>query len=103
MTRMTREQIISKLASLMPRLAADYGVLHLDLFGSVARGDFGDESDVDVLLTFRPDAIVTLFTYAGVKDLLEEELGREVDVVEDLPSLRESFKRTLQKERLRVA
>lgn len=103
MTRMTREQIISKLASLMPRLAADYGVLHLDLFGSVARGDFGDESDVDVLLTFKPDAVVTLITFGHIMELLEQELGRKVDVVEDHPRLRPSFKRAIQKDQLRVA
>ena len=48
------------------------------LFGSTARGDDSDDSDVDVAVHLRPDAAVS------VRDLrvrLERSLGRDVDVV----------------------
>lgn len=47
-------------------------ILKLSLFGSVLRDDFGPESDVDVLVEFDPEHIVTFFTLFG----MEEELTR---------------------------
>lgn len=52
----------------------------LALFGSVLRDDFRPDSDVDVLLTFAPDAGVSLFDYAEIQDDLEAIFGRRVDV-----------------------
>lgn len=51
------------------------------LFGSVLRDDFRPDSDVDVLLTFAPDAGVSLFDYTEIQDDLEAIFGRRVDVV----------------------
>lgn len=51
------------------------------LFGSVLRDDFRPDSDVDVLLTWEPDARISLFDYGPMKDELEAIFGRRVDVV----------------------
>ena len=56
-----------------------YGVTKSDLFGSFARGDFDDKSDVDVLIDV-PDGM-SLFDLIHLKNDLEETLNREVDVV----------------------
>jgi uncharacterized protein len=53
----------------------------LALFGSVLRDDFRPDSDVDVLLTFAPDAGISLFDYTDIQDELEAIFGRRVDVV----------------------
>ena len=58
-----------------------WDITELALFGSVLRDDFGPESDVDVLVTFAPDAHRTLFDLVHMQDELKEILGREVDVV----------------------
>jgi uncharacterized protein len=58
-----------------------WGVTELSLFGSVLRGDFGPESDVDVLATFAPDARRSLFDYAAMRDELAAIVGRRVDLV----------------------
>lgn len=58
-----------------------WNVTELSLFGSVLREDFGPESDVDVLLTFAPEAGISLFDYAAMQDELEAIFGRTVDVV----------------------
>ena len=56
------------------------GVKSLAVFGSVARGEAGPESDVDLLVEF--DRPVSLFDYAGVQIYLEELLGaKEIDLV----------------------
>lgn len=53
----------------------------MSFFGSVLREDFGLKSDVDVLVSFSPDAQRTLFDLVRMKAELEEILGREVDLV----------------------
>jgi uncharacterized protein len=56
-------------------------VSELALFGSVLRDDFRPDSDVDVLLTFAPDAGISLFDYVDIEEDLEAIFGRKVDVV----------------------
>jgi hypothetical protein len=55
-------------------------ILKLSLFGSVLRGDFARESDVDVLVEFAPDARVGLIRFAGIENALTDLLGRRVDL-----------------------
>lgn len=50
------------------------------LFGSVLRDDFGPHSDVDVLVTFAPEAPWSLRELVDSQDELEGILGREVDL-----------------------
>lgn len=57
------------------------GVAALYLFGSVARGGARPDSDVDVLIDLDPKRRFGLLDLAGVKNLLEDALGRPVDVV----------------------
>jgi uncharacterized protein len=57
------------------------GVEHIDIFGSVARGDAGVDSDVDLIVTPRSDAEFTLFNLGGIGNILESALGRTVDLV----------------------
>lgn len=58
-----------------------WNVSEFALFGSVLRDDFRPDSDVDVLLTFNPDARISLFDYGPMTDELEAIFGRPVDVV----------------------
>lgn len=57
-------------------------ITELSLFGSVLRDDFRPDSDVDVLVTFSPDAHWRYYHILDMKDELKEIFGREVDVVE---------------------
>jgi len=56
-------------------------VAELALFGSVLRDDFRPDSDIDVLVTFAPDARPTLFDLAEMQAELAGIFGREVDLV----------------------
>jgi predicted nucleotidyltransferase len=51
------------------------------LFGSVLRDDFRPESDVDVLVSFAPDADWSLFDIVDLEEDLSNIFGRKVDVV----------------------
>jgi hypothetical protein len=57
-------------------------ITELSLFGSVLREDFTNESDVDVLVVFAPEAPWTLFDLMEIEDQLVQMFGREVDLVE---------------------
>jgi predicted nucleotidyltransferase len=56
-------------------------VQELALFGSALTADFGTESDVDLLVTFQPEARVGFLTLARMQRELEELFGRKVDLV----------------------
>jgi uncharacterized protein len=56
------------------------GVLRLALFGSVLRGDASPESDVDLLVEFKPGA-KSFDAFMALADLLEDRLGRPVELV----------------------
>jgi predicted nucleotidyltransferase len=67
-------------------------VSELALFGSVLNDNFGPESDVDVLVTFAPDAHPSLFDLVEMREDLKDIFGREVDLVEKA-GLRNPFRR----------
>lgn len=56
-------------------------IIEFALFGSVLRQDFGPDSDVDVLVTFDPEAHWTLFDLVHMEDELAQILGRKADLV----------------------
>ena len=68
----------SDLAALLPELADRYGVRSLAVFGSCARGEQGDGSDVDLLVEF--DQVPGLIRFIEVEQFLEERLGCPVDL-----------------------
>jgi predicted nucleotidyltransferase len=67
-------------------------IQELALFGSVLRNDFRPDSDVDVLVTFEPDAPWTLWDLSRMRFELEDRFGRKVDLVEK-KALRNPFRR----------
>jgi predicted nucleotidyltransferase len=62
------------------------------LFGSILRDDFRPDSDVDVLVSFAPDAKWSLFDIVHMKEELETLFGRKVDFVEKA-ALKNPFRR----------
>ena len=58
-----------------------YGASNPRLFGSVARGDAREDSDVDLLVDLGPGAANDLLRLAGISEELSALLGVKVDVV----------------------
>ncbi len=97
--RLRRDEVIARLRE--HRLDVKrFGVSALSLFGSVARDEAGPDSDVDLVVTF--EAPVTSENFFGVKFLLEDLLGRRVDLVTD-SALRESLRSAIEAELISVA
>lgn len=76
-----RNQVLESLAAHGQELRTRYSVRRIGLFGSVARGDAGSDSDIDILVDFEPDAHIGLFGFARLQLRLSELLGRPVDLV----------------------
>jgi len=62
-------------------LCKNYGMKYLGVFGSVARGDYGSESDVDLLVKIDKSKEIGLFELSRIQKELEEKFGRKVDLV----------------------
>lgn len=52
------------------------------LFGSCSRGEETPSSDIDILVEYKPDATITLFTISRLMCSLSDLLNRKVDLVE---------------------
>ena len=88
------------------RLSLRYKVKWLDLFGSVASGEYDPErSDLDFLVEFQPEALaleVYSGTYFGLYEDLERLFGRPVDLVEDPAIKNPYFRESVDRTRIRV-
>jgi predicted nucleotidyltransferase len=64
------------------------GVRHASVFGSLARGEHGKASDIDILLSLDPKSAVDAFAFSGIILDLQAWIGRPVDVArrDKLPS-----------------
>ena len=78
---MEPDQVIAKLREHELELKAS-GIARLSLFGSVARGDSGPESDVDLMAEFDLGTKLTLFSLSGVRLRISDILGVPVDLAE---------------------
>jgi len=97
---MKRQQILAALAERRPEVAARFGVKRLSLFGSAARDEMDEGSDVDVLVEFEGPA--TFRGYFDLKDYLETLLGRTVDLVTER-GLKPRARRHVERDLIRVA
>ena len=91
---MKKSEVLRLLQTHKQILAERFGVTDLAVFGSFARDEATDESDLDILVTFNSPA--TSRSYFGVQFYIEDLTGRAVDLVTDKalrPELRASVER----------
>lgn len=97
---MDKESAIRTLRAHEAELRA-LGVQRLSLFGSLARGEAGPDSDVDLAVTLDPTRKIGLFRYAALREQLTDLLGREVDMVSE-PVAKERLKVRIDRDRVHV-
>jgi len=76
---MTLRELLSRKREEVLRIAAKHGAYNVRVFGSVARGDDGPDSDIDLLIEKGP--ITSSWFPAGLVLEPEEILGHRVEVV----------------------
>jgi predicted nucleotidyltransferase len=96
---MKRNNALALLRTIKPILAQQFGVTQLALFGSTARNEARDNSDLDILVSF--DGPATSARYFGVQFNLEDQLGCTVDLVTE-KALRPELRPFIEKEAINV-
>ncbi len=95
---MLREEILDTLRANLQSLSARYGLTRLGVFGSVARDQATDDSDVDVIVEMPPD----LLQMVGLKQELEALLERPVDIVRYRAQMNRFLKERIDREAIYV-
>ncbi len=96
---MSRSDIIKILKEFKEKDAEKYGILVLGIFGSVARDQATDKSDVDIFLkTKTPDP----FNIVHIKEDLEAQLHQQVDIVRLRDRMNLFLKKRIEKEAVYV-
>ncbi len=72
------KEIIKKLKELKPILKERYGIEEFAVFGSVARGEDGPDSDVDIVILSASKKEFSLLI--GAKKYIERKLNKKVDI-----------------------
>lgn len=96
---MKRSVALAILNKLKPELMQQFGVKQLALFGSTARDEATENSDIDILVSF--DGVVTSARYFGVQFYIEDNLGCTVDLVTD-KAVRPQLRPFIEQEVIRV-
>jgi predicted nucleotidyltransferase len=97
---MDKNTVVDLLHTHRDELIARFGVKRLDLFGSAARDELRNDSDIDILVEFAGPA--TFDGYMDLKFHLERVLGRAIDLV-TRKGLRAELRAGVDKESIRVA
>jgi uncharacterized protein len=75
---MERQEIEQKLKALKPLLYQKYSIVRIGYFGSFAKGEAKENSDIDILIDYEKPLGWEFF---DIQDLLHEHLNRKIDLV----------------------
>jgi predicted nucleotidyltransferase len=78
---MTLEELLKKKREAILRICAKHGARNVRVFGSVARGEADEQSDIDLIVEFDPER--SLLDHAALWLELQDLLGCKLDVVSD--------------------
>jgi predicted nucleotidyltransferase len=99
-TNTTADEVVASLQAHAAELRAS-GIRHLSLFGSVARGEAGPESDVDLAIEIDRDAGLDLFGLVALERRLSDMLGRKVDLTPE-PVEKQRLQANIDRDRRRA-
>ena len=96
---MKKDEIIRALRSFIALNRDRYEIIRLSVFGSAARDDMNEQSDIDVVVELgKPD----LFYLVGIKQDLEEKFRMPVDIVRYRDTMNGFLKKRIDKEAVYV-
>jgi len=96
---MKREEIIRVVSRFLENHRTKYDILRIGIFGSAARDNMTDTSDVDIVVDLvKPD----YFALVGIKQTLEKQLKLQVDIVRYRESMNRHLKERIDRETIYV-
>jgi uncharacterized protein len=78
------------------------GVLHLAIFGSVARMEDGPDSDLDIVADIDPARRIDIVALAGIGGMIERMTGIPTDIVRRRPDMKPELKQHLAEDEIYV-
>lgn len=98
MSMKTRAEYIDLLQTFAPELQARFGITSMRMFGSVARNEHQENSDIDLFVSMPP----VFYKYIEASQFLEEVLGCGVDLIRDHKNIRPFFRQQIEQDRIDV-
>ncbi len=95
---MNKDIILSYLKEHKNEFMEKYNVEKIGLFGSYARGEAREDSDIDIFVRMKPD----LFTMVELKEQIERDLQKKVDIIRLREKMNEALKCRILKDRIYV-
>lgn len=100
-----KEEAITQIKKLTEPIFKQYGVDKAYIFGSYARGDYDENSDIDIIIVAKN--IKSLLVIGAILEALKQVLNKEVDLIEeecfednDIDELEKEFYDSIKKERV---
>ncbi|PJA87093.1 MAG: nucleotidyltransferase [Candidatus Moranbacteria bacterium CG_4_9_14_3_um_filter_42_9] len=78
---MNKQKIKQKIKEAVEKDPLKENIQKVSLFGSYLRGDFEEDSDVDVLIEFTPTAKIGFFKYFDIRENIEKHVQKKVDLL----------------------
>lgn len=75
------DAVLKKIKSCMPVLTGKYNVQQVGVFGSYVRNEQKEDSDLDILVDFKPEARFGLLMFIEMENYLSDATGLKVDLV----------------------
>jgi hypothetical protein len=92
MSPLTSDQATLELRKRKASFEREFGVTRIGIFGSLARGEAGEDSDVDIVVELRE---ADLFSLVHIKETLAEDFKRKVDIVSLRPGMNEFLRKRI--------
>ena len=90
----TRDDYINTLHAHAGELQSRFGIISMRLFGSVARNEHDENSDVDLFVTMPPK----FYNYIAASQYLQELLGCGVDLISNHKNIRPFFRNQIERD-----
>lgn len=97
---MRRQDVLDQLSEHREEIQRRFGIKRLSIFGSIARDEFNEDSDLDVLIEFE-EGQATFANYMDLKFFLEDLFGTNVDLVTER-ALRSAFRPYVERDVIAV-
>ena len=82
-----KNEVLAYLRENKQRFKEEYGIKNMYLFGSVARGEDNEKSDIDLLVEFDYSKPMSLERFFGIIEELEKKFNKKIDLGETLKEI----------------